>query len=89
MVDRLWAIAWTKRALRDRERIRQSPYYDKAKTLVDILKNDPYQTPPSFERLIGDLEGAFSRRINIQHRLVYQVLDHEHTIKILSMWSHY
>jgi Txe/YoeB family toxin of toxin-antitoxin system len=89
MVDHPWTIAWTKRALKDRQRIKQSPYYGKAKTLTDILKEDPYKTPPSFERLIGDLEGAFSRRINIQHRLVYQVFERERIVKILSMWSHY
>jgi Txe/YoeB family toxin of toxin-antitoxin system len=89
MVGRLWTIAWTKRALKDRERIGRSPYYHKAKALIDILKDDPYRTPPSFERLTGDLEGAVSRRINIQHRLVYQVLEQEHTVKILSIWSHY
>jgi Txe/YoeB family toxin of toxin-antitoxin system len=89
MVGRLWTIAWTKRALKDRERIGQSPHYRKAKALIDILKDDPYKTPPSFERLTGDLEGAVSRRINVQHRLVYQVLEQEHTVKILSIWSHY
>jgi Txe/YoeB family toxin of toxin-antitoxin system len=84
-----WTIAWTKRALKDRAQIQQSPWHQKAKTLVAILKDDPYQTPPAFERLKGDLSGAISRRINVQHRLVYQVLEEEHAVKILSMWSHY
>jgi Txe/YoeB family toxin of toxin-antitoxin system len=84
-----WSIAWTKEALKDRERIEKSPYHDKAKTLVAILREDPYKKPPNYEKLMGDLKGALSRRINIQHRLVYQVLEPEHTVKILNMWGHY
>ncbi|MDR1183409.1 MAG: Txe/YoeB family addiction module toxin [Coriobacteriales bacterium] len=84
-----WDIAWTREALKDRERIEKSPYCDKAKSLIAILKENPYKKPPSYERLIGDFKGAFSRRINIQHRLVYQVLEQEHTVKILSMWGYY
>jgi Txe/YoeB family toxin of toxin-antitoxin system len=84
-----WDIAWTREALKDRARIEKSPYRDKAKSLIAILKEDPYKKPPNYEQLIGDFKGAFSRRINIQHRLVYQVLEQEHTVKILSMWGHY
>jgi Txe/YoeB family toxin of toxin-antitoxin system len=84
-----WDIAWTKEALKDRERIERSPYCGKAKSLIAILKEDPYKKPPNYEKLVGDFDGALSRRINIQHRLVYQVVKQEHTVKILSMWGHY
>lgn len=61
----------------------------KAEQLIEILRDNPYQTPPSFEKLVGDLSGAYSRRINIQHRLVYQVIDGEKVVKIIRMWTHY
>ena len=61
----------------------------KAETLLDILRENPYQTPPPFEKLIGDLSGAYSRRINIQHRLVYQIINDEKTVKVILMWTHY
>jgi Txe/YoeB family toxin of toxin-antitoxin system len=84
-----WAVVYTKRALRDQKLMRESPYGTKAKSLLEILKVDPFMTPPAYEKLVGDLEGAYSRRINIQHRLVYQILEVERTVKIISMWSHY
>jgi Txe/YoeB family toxin of toxin-antitoxin system len=84
-----WDIAWTRDALKDRARIEGSPYAGKARSLVALLKEDPYKTPPNYERLTGDFRGALSRRINIQHRLVYQVLEQERTVKVLSMWGHY
>ena len=62
---------------------------DKAKALVDIIKQNPYQTPPSYEKLLGELKGLYSRRINIKHRLIYEVFEEERTIKIISLWSHY
>ena len=62
---------------------------DKARELLDILKVNPFQSPPPYEKLVGDLSGAYSRRINIQHRLVYQVLKDEHTVKVIRMWTHY
>ncbi|MDR2673217.1 MAG: Txe/YoeB family addiction module toxin [Coriobacteriales bacterium] len=89
MVTVPWNIAWTQAALKDRNRIEQSPYLNKAKSLIAVIREDPYKKPPNFERLQGDFLGAYSRRINIQHRLVYQVLESEHTIKILSIWGHY
>jgi Txe/YoeB family toxin of toxin-antitoxin system len=84
-----WTIVWTPQAIKDRKRLASSKYADKAKRLINSLRDDPYATPPAYERLVGDLSGAISRRINIQHRLVYQVLEAEHTVKILSCWSHY
>jgi Txe/YoeB family toxin of toxin-antitoxin system len=89
MVSEPWAIAWTPKALKDRKKLAASPYRDKGRQLVALLREDPNRTPPPFEQLIGDLSGACSRRINIQHRLVYQVLEEEHTVKILSCWTHY
>jgi toxin YoeB len=84
-----WKLVYTKRAQRDARKIAGAGLRDKAQMLLDLLANDPYQSPPRFEALVGDLKGAFSRRINIQHRLVYQVLADEKTVKILSMWTHY
>jgi Txe/YoeB family toxin of toxin-antitoxin system len=84
-----YRIVYTKRAVKDVETIKKTPYAEKAKELIALIRENPYQTPPAFERLQGDLQGAISRRINIQHRLVYQVLEAEKAIKILSLWSHY
>jgi toxin YoeB len=84
-----WKIVYTKRAQRDAKKITGAGLRNKAQSLLDLLARDPYQSPPRFEALLGDLKGAFSRRINIQHRLVYQVLAEERTVKILSMWTHY
>ncbi len=84
-----WKIVYTKQAQKDAKRLASSGLKEKAESLLKILKKDPYQTPPTFEKLVGDLSGAYSRRINIQHRLVYQVLDKQKTIKVLRMWTHY
>ncbi len=84
-----WNLVFTKRARKDAKKISSSHLKPKAKTLLDILEIDPFQKPPPFEALVGDLSGAFSRRINIQHRLVYEIFDNEKVVKILSMWTHY
>jgi toxin YoeB len=85
----MWRVVFTKRALKDAKKISAAGLRSKAETLLDILRENPYQTPPPFEKLVGDLSGAHSRRINIQHRLVYQVLDDEKTVKVIRMWTHY
>lgn len=85
----MYSIFYTKTALKDISRLKASHLDDKAKALVDIIRENPYQTPPSYEKLVGDLQGLYSRRINAQHRLVYQVYPEEHKIKIISLWSHY
>jgi len=84
-----WRIVFTKQARKDAKKISASRLRPKVEVLLDILQEDPYQTPPPYERLIGDLKGAYSRRINIQHRLVYEILDNDRTIKIIRMWTHY
>ena len=80
---------FTKQAQKDARKIARSGLRDKAEALLDILRRNPYETPPPFEKLVGDLGGAFSRRINIQHRLVYQAIDKERTVKVIRMWTHY
>ena len=80
---------FTKQAQKDARKIARSGLRDKAETLLAILRSHPYESPPPFEKLVGDLAGAFSRRINIQRRLVYQVLDKERTVKVIRMWTHY
>lgn len=85
----MYKVVYTKRAKKDAAKIKQSSLADRTKELIDLLKEDPYRTPPDFEKLTGKLKGSFSRRINIQHRLVYQVYEQEKTVKILSMWTHY
>ena len=84
-----WNIVYTKQARKDARKLASSGLKTKAKHLLNLLEKDPFISPPPFERLIGNLSGAYSRRINIQHRLVYQVLDNIHTIKIIRMWTHY
>jgi Txe/YoeB family toxin of toxin-antitoxin system len=84
-----WKAVYTKQAQKDAKKLASSGLKSKAEVLIDILKEDPYQSPPSFEKLIGDLFGAYSRRINIQHRLVYQVSESEKIVKVLRLWSHY
>ena len=85
----MWRVVFTKRALKDAKKLSAAGLRSKAETLLNILRENPYQTPPPFEKLIGDLSGAYSRRINIQHRLVYQILDDENTVKVIRMWTHY
>lgn len=84
-----WKVVYTKQAQKDAKKLASSGLKSKAEVLIDILKEDPYQSLPSFEKLIGDLSGAYSRRINIQHRLVYQVSESEKIVKVLRLWSHY
>lgn len=84
-----WRIVYTKQAQKDAKKLAAAGLKSKAQELLVVLTENPYQNPPPFEKLIGDLAGAYSRRINIQHRLVYQVLDTEKTVKVLRLWSHY
>jgi Txe/YoeB family toxin of toxin-antitoxin system len=84
-----WRTVFTKQAKKDAKKLASSGLRPKAEELLDILRQNPYQTPPRYEKLIGDLSGACSRRINIQHRLVYQVYEDKMTVKILRMWIHY
>ena len=85
----MWTLYYTKQAQKDARKLASSGLKTKAQQLLTILRSDPWQTPPPFERLVGDLTGAYSRRINIQHRLVYQVLEMEKAVKILRLWTHY
>lgn len=85
----MYIIKFRKKCLKDIERLKSVGLADRAKKLINIIENNPYQNPPPYEKLMGDLNGAYSRRINIQHRLVYQILEKEKTIKILSLWTHY
>jgi Txe/YoeB family toxin of toxin-antitoxin system len=84
-----WRLVYTKQAQKDAKKLAASGLKEKAEAIIQILRKNPYQTPPSFEKLVGDLTGAYSRRINIQHRLVYQVLNDEKVVKIIRMWTHY
>ena len=84
-----WRILLTKQALKDLNKLRSSGLSKKAKNLVDLLETNPYTNPPAYEKLVGNLNGMYSRRINIQHRFVYMVNEEEHTVKVLSMWTHY
>lgn len=84
-----WRVVFTKEALKDAEKLLSAGLKPKAEQLLALLREDPYRSPPPFEKLVGDLSGACSRRINIRHRLVYQVIETEHTVKVLRMWSHY
>jgi toxin YoeB len=84
-----WRLLYTKQARRDARKLAASGLRPKAEELLAILEADPFQTPPPFEKLVGDLSGAFSRRISIQHRLVYQVLPDEGDVKVIRMWTHY
>ncbi|MBI4323723.1 MAG: Txe/YoeB family addiction module toxin [Chloroflexi bacterium] len=84
-----WSIVFTKQAQKDARKIASSNLKPQAQRLLDIIARNPFQNPPPYEKLIGDLAGAYSRRINIRHRLVYQVYDAERTIKTIRMWTHY
>jgi len=84
-----WRVVYTSQARRDAKKLARSGLKPQTERLLALLANDPYQTPPSYERLLGDLAGACSRRINIHHRLVYQVMDNIKTVKIIRMWTHY
>ena len=84
-----WTLVYTQQAQKDAKKLGSTYLKTKAQRLLDILAKNPYQNPPSYEKLVGDLAGAYSRRINIQHRLVYQVLDSIKAVKVLRMWTHY
>lgn len=84
-----WRIVFTRQAQKDAKRVAASGLRPKAEALLNILAADPFQKTPPFEKLVGDLAGAYSRRINIQHRLVYQVIEEHHIVKVLRMWTHY
>ena len=85
----MWQLYYTKQAQKDARKLASSGLKNKAQELLVIIQADPYQNPPPYEKLVGDLSGAYSRRINIQHRLVYQVLEEDKSIKVLRLWSHY
>ena len=84
-----WRLVYTKHAQKDARKLAKSNLKERAQELLKLLEEDPYQSPPAYEKLVGDLAGAYSRRINIQHRLVYQVLPKERVVKVLRMWTHY
>ena len=84
-----WQVVFTKQAQKDAKKLASSGLKRKALSLIEILKENPYQVPPPYEKLIGDLLGAYSRRINIQHRIVYQILREKKVVKVLRMWTHY
>ena len=84
-----WKLVFTTHAKRDAKKIGEAGLKSRTSELLNLLSNDPFKSPPSFEKLVGDLTGAYSRRINIKHRLVYQILVEEKVVKILRMWSHY
>ena len=84
-----WNVAYSKFALKDAKKLSAAGLRDKAQALLDILEKDPFQNPPPYEKLVGDLRGTYSRRINIQHRLVYEVFRKEKTVRVLRMWTHY
>ncbi|MGQ7249805.1 Txe/YoeB family addiction module toxin [Halomonas sp. V046] len=85
----MWDIYYTKQAQKDARKLASSGLKGKAQELLEVIRNNPYQTPPPYEKLVGDLSGAYSRRINIQHRIVYQVLEKQHAVKVLRLWTHY
>lgn len=84
-----WKLVYTKQAQKDAKKLTASKLDKKAKELLQIIAQDPFTNPPPFEKLVGDLSGAYSRRINIQHRLVYQVYEDLHTVKVIRLWTHY
>ena len=84
-----WELVYTKQAQKDAKKIASANLKQKVLDILSIIEKDPLQSPPPFEKLVGDLTGAYSRRINIQHRLVYQIYEQEHAVKIIRMWTHY
>lgn len=85
----VWNLVYSKYALKDAKKLSAAGLKDKAQVLLDILEKDPLQNPPPYETLVGDLQGAYSRRINIQHRLVYEIFHKEKIVRVLRMWTHY
>ncbi|MBA2592706.1 MAG: Txe/YoeB family addiction module toxin [Pseudomonadota bacterium] len=84
-----WQLIFTRQAQKDAKKLAAAGWRPKAEELLDILKGNPFQNPPPYEKLVGDLAGAYSRRINVQHRLVYQVLEQDRVAKVIRMWAHY
>lgn len=84
-----WLLVYTAQAKKDAKKLGNAGLKEKALALLKLIEANPYQNPPPYEKLVGDLSGAYSRRINIQHRLVYEVLSDQHTVKVLRMWTHY
>jgi Txe/YoeB family toxin of toxin-antitoxin system len=84
-----WRVVYTRQAQKDAKKIAAAGLRPKAEKLLEILSRNPFQSPPPYEKLMGDLSGAYSRRINIQHRLVYQVMEEIRTVKVVRMWTHY
>ena len=85
----MWLIVFTKQAQKDAKKLSSAGLRPKAEMLIEVLRENPFMTHPPYEKLLGDLSGAYSRRINIQHRIVYQVFEAEKTVKIIRMWTHY
>lgn len=86
---RPWRVVYTRQAVKDARKLKAAGLQPKAAYLLEILAENPFKSPPPFEKLVGDLAGAFSRRINVRHRLVYQVLEEERTVKVIRLWTHY
>jgi toxin YoeB len=84
-----WKIVYTKQAQKDAKKLKSANLQEKAIGIIKILEEDPLMSPPLYERLVGDLTGAYSRRINIQHRIVYQMIEKDHIVKVIRMWTHY
>ena len=84
-----WRVVYAKQAVKDAGKIATTGLKDKAQVLLDLLARDPFKNPPAYEKLVGDLEGAYSRRINIQHRLVYEVFKKGRVVRVLRLWTHY
>lgn len=84
-----WTVVYARHALKDAKKLASAGLKEKAQELLEVLANDPFQNPPAYEKLVGDLEGTYSRRINIQHRLVYEVFEAERAVRVLRMWTHY
>ncbi|MEJ2232739.1 MAG: Txe/YoeB family addiction module toxin [Syntrophobacterales bacterium] len=84
-----WRVVFTRQAQKDAKKLAATGLRSRAERLLNIFRENPYQTPPPFEKLVGDLAGAYSRRINIQHRLIYEILDKDKVVKVIRMWTHY
>jgi Txe/YoeB family toxin of toxin-antitoxin system len=84
-----WKIVYTKQAQKDAKKLKSANLQEKAISILKILEEDPLMSPPPYEKLVGDLTGAYSRRINIQHRIVYQIIENDHIVKVIRMWTHY
>lgn len=85
----IWRVVFTKQAQKDAKKLSASGLKPKAEKIIEILRRNPFETPPPFEKLVGDLTGAYSRRLNIQHRIVYQIMAEEKIVKVIRMWTHY